>query len=171
MDFFWKIFEKRKYCIQNNSSDFLSNFKLFCSAEFPFWCIHENFLKNIWKQKILCLKQFKRFFNPYIFTKTFWKFWKQRILFVKTNSGDFMQFFKCIIKKTHITCHFLKFIFKAYKRIFLKKFFHAIFLLLSFSLSCSFYFCFSVSLSVCPSVCLSVCLSLSLSLYIYIYIN
>ena len=42
---------------------FLSNFNVFCSSDFLFLNIRKNFLKNLWKLKILYLKQFKRFFQ------------------------------------------------------------------------------------------------------------
>ena len=41
----------------------MSNFKRVCSSDFPLLYIHKNFLKNLWKQKILYLKQSKWFFK------------------------------------------------------------------------------------------------------------
>ena len=42
-------------------NDVLSNLKRVCSPDFLFLYIHENFLKKLWKQKILSLEQLKRF--------------------------------------------------------------------------------------------------------------
>ena len=47
-------------------NDVLSNLKRGCSPDFPFLYIHENILKKLRKQKILSLKQLKRFVKKFM---------------------------------------------------------------------------------------------------------
>ena len=72
---------------------FWENSSFFVTQKFPF-IIHEIFLKCLWKQKILCLKDFyvilsdlyTQIFRIYIYSQIFLEnLWKQKILY----SNDF----------------------------------------------------------------------------------
>ena len=90
--FLFHIFTKNENFMKTKIlylSNFLSSFKPFCYSGFSFSYIHENFLTNLWKRKVLYLNDFwvtsnnfaTRIFRSYIFTKIYWKIYKNKNLF------------------------------------------------------------------------------------------